>query len=150
MLKHVHQVVPSNRVKGFLDIKLEEESWRLCLVQFPSQIPHIQEIVMDASLLYESTLSIGDKVVHMRRKPSGHHLGDQLGNRMNETNGAKIRHFLGPLFFWNEGNIGGVEPMEVIGVKVGEFVYIEYMWGDMEYMTSNAIFKLISLYLYSL
>jgi hypothetical protein len=123
MLKHVHQVVPSNRVKGFLDIKLEEESWCLCLVQFPSQIPHIQKIVMDASLLYERTLSIGDKVVHMRRKPSGHHLGDQLGNRMNETNGAKIHHFLGPLFFWNEGNIGGVEPMDVIGVKVGELVY---------------------------
>jgi hypothetical protein len=40
---------------------------------------------------------------------------------MNEANWAKIGHFLGPLFLGNESNVGGVEPMKVTCVEIGEF-----------------------------
>jgi hypothetical protein len=41
---------------------------------------------------------------------------------MNEANWAKIGHFLGPLFLGNESNVGGVEPMKVTCVEIGELV----------------------------
>jgi hypothetical protein len=37
---------------------------------------------------------------------------------MNETNGAKVGDLLGPLFFGDENNTGGVEPMEVACLKI--------------------------------
>jgi hypothetical protein len=45
----------------------------------PCQVSHIQEIVMDTSFIYEGTLRLRDKLVHMWGKPRSHHLGDKLG-----------------------------------------------------------------------
>ena len=55
---------------------------------------------MDTSFLYEGTLGVGDKLVHVGGKTGSHHLGDKLCNRMDEANRPKIGDFLGPIFFW--------------------------------------------------
>jgi hypothetical protein len=57
------------------------------------------------SLLYKSTLGIGDEVVHMGCEAGGHHFVHELGNCMYETNGAEFEDVLGSIFLWNEGNI---------------------------------------------
>lgn len=36
-------------------------------------ISHIREVIMDTHLLNESTMSIGDAIVHMGPKPGGKH-----------------------------------------------------------------------------
>ena len=76
MLKNIHQIVPSNRIKCFFDVKLEEECGSSVLVEFPSQIPHIKEVIVNAPPLDESALDIEDGLVHMRGKSRGHHLGN--------------------------------------------------------------------------
>ena len=63
---------------------------------------------MDASCLYEGALGVGDKLVHVQSKSRCHHFGDKLGDRMDETNGPKIGHLLGPIFFGYEGDICGI------------------------------------------
>ena len=45
---------------------------------------------MDVSLLDESALGLGDKVIHVWPKPESKHLGDDLGNGVDETNWTKI------------------------------------------------------------
>ena len=72
---------------------------------------------MYASFLDESTLRIGNKVRHVRSETCGHHLCNDLGNRMDEAYGPKLRNVLCPLFLWNEGNICRVEPVEVGDVE---------------------------------
>jgi hypothetical protein len=76
MLKQLHQIIPSNRVKGIFYVKFEEKRWRFGLVHLPCQVPYIQEIIMDASFLNECALGIGDELVHVGSKSKGHHLGD--------------------------------------------------------------------------
>jgi hypothetical protein len=86
------------------------------------QIPHIQEIVTNTSLLDEGTLCIGDKLVHVRGKAGGHHLGDNLGNGMYEAYWSKVENFLGSILLGDKQNVCGVEPMEVVGAQIGEVV----------------------------
>jgi hypothetical protein len=86
------------------------------------QIPDIQEIVMNTSLLYEGTLHVGDKLVHVRGKAGGRHLGDNLGNGMNEAYWSKIGNVLGSILLGDKHNVCGVEPMQVVGAQIGEVV----------------------------
>jgi hypothetical protein len=41
---------------------------------------------------------------------------------MNETNRSEVGDLFGS-FLWNEGNVGGVQPMEIICLKVRELIY---------------------------
>jgi hypothetical protein len=90
MLQHIHKVVPSNGVESLLYVKLEKKHGGLLLVEPSCQIPHIQEIFMNTSLLDEGTLRVGDKLVHVRGKAGGHHLGYNLGNGMYEAYWSKL------------------------------------------------------------
>ena len=55
---------------------------------------------MDTSCLYESTLSVGDKVQHVVAKTDGENLGNDLGDSVFEASWAVIRNFLGPILLW--------------------------------------------------
>jgi hypothetical protein len=46
-----------------MDVELHEECQRLIPVHFPNGGLHIKEIIMDASLLDESTLTIGNQSI---------------------------------------------------------------------------------------
>jgi hypothetical protein len=54
-------------------------------------------------------------------------------------------HLLGPLFLGNENNVGRIEPMEVIGVKIGELVenhhdiYLDGVPASLEESSREAI-----------
>jgi hypothetical protein len=50
MSKNIHEVVPPNRIKGILDIKLEEKARRFGLVELLGKISHINVVTMNASL----------------------------------------------------------------------------------------------------
>ena len=65
------------------------------------KIPHIQEVVMNTSFLYEGTLGVGDKLVHVGGKTGSHHLGDKFCDCMDEANRPKIDDVLDTLFLWN-------------------------------------------------
>jgi hypothetical protein len=39
---------------------------------------------------------------------------------MDETNGSIVGDGPTPLFLWDQDDVGGVEPMEVLRVKIGE------------------------------
>jgi hypothetical protein len=41
---------------------------------------------------------------------------------MNGANGAKVKHILGSLFFENQGNVGGVDPMKVGDMEILKIV----------------------------
>ena len=54
---------------------------------------------MDASFFYESTLRIGDQVVHEWGKTNRQHLGNDLGDSVNEADGAEVPNPSAPSFF---------------------------------------------------
>jgi hypothetical protein len=58
MLKEVNQVFPRSSIKGLGDVQFEQQCRDLLLVISPCQIPYIQKIVLDATLLNKSTLRI--------------------------------------------------------------------------------------------
>jgi hypothetical protein len=77
-LEEVEHVVASNRVKGFSNVKLEEEIRDIGFVESSGNVLPIKEVIMNASLLNKCTLRIGDKVIHVGTKASGKNLGKIL------------------------------------------------------------------------
>jgi hypothetical protein len=67
-------------------------------MEFTRYVLHIHKVVMDTHLFDESTLGIGDNVVHMRCKTRCHHLGNEFCNGMNGTYGSKSKTSLAPSF----------------------------------------------------
>ena len=78
------------------------------------KVSNVHEVVMNASLLYESTLGVGYEVVNVWAKPRCKHLGDNLGNGMDEANGPEISDVFCPILLGQKHNISGVEPLEVV------------------------------------
>ena len=56
--EQIHQIVPSDRIEGLLDIELEKEGRGFRTVKASGQVSDIHEVVVDASLFYESALGI--------------------------------------------------------------------------------------------
>jgi hypothetical protein len=46
-----------------MDVELHEECMHLMSVHFPNGGLHVEEIIMDASLLDESTLTVGNHII---------------------------------------------------------------------------------------
>jgi hypothetical protein len=69
-LEKLKNELPTNGVEGLTD---EEKRRALALVESSCKVTHIQKIVVDASLLDEGTLGIGNKLIHKRCKPGGNH-----------------------------------------------------------------------------
>ena len=82
-LQKLKNEFPSYGIKGFTDVKLEEKSRDFAFVESSCKVADIHEVIMNASSLNESTLSIGNKVIHMRRKAEGNHFSDDLCNAMD-------------------------------------------------------------------
>ena len=62
MIEQVQEVVPTHRVKRFLDVELEQESRGVVVaIQASSKVAHVHEIIMNTYLFDESTR---DKVIH--------------------------------------------------------------------------------------
>jgi hypothetical protein len=68
-LEEVNNIVPTHGVERFSDVKLEKKGRRFSLVKPRSKILDIEEVIMNAPFLDESTLRLRDKVIHMRCKP---------------------------------------------------------------------------------
>lgn len=49
--------------------------------------------------------------MHVLADPGGEDLCNEFGHRVDETNGSVVVDFLGPLFFGEKDDVGGVEPM---------------------------------------
>ena len=60
MSQEIKEEIPSHRIKSFLDVELEEQSWGFAAVKLPCQVSDIHEIIMDTSLLYKNALGILD------------------------------------------------------------------------------------------
>jgi hypothetical protein len=65
-LEKVNNEFPTDRVEGLANIELEEERRCFVLVEAFGEVSHIDEVVVNAPLLDESTLGVGDEVVHQR------------------------------------------------------------------------------------
>jgi hypothetical protein len=59
---------------------------------------HVEEVVVDATFLDESTFGLGHEVVHERCKAKGKLLRNDFYNGMNEANRPKIRDLFCTLF----------------------------------------------------
>jgi hypothetical protein len=77
---------------------------------------------MDAPLLDESTLSVGHKIIHQWCEASGKHLGDDFSNGMNQANRPIVIYLFGPIFLWQEHNVGRVDPLEMSYMEVIELM----------------------------
>jgi hypothetical protein len=77
--QNIDEVGPAHRVKSLGDIKLEEQPRGLLRVQLFDEVLDIKKIIMNAPLLDESTLAIGDKVWKKRSKAVSQKLGPNLG-----------------------------------------------------------------------
>ena len=62
-----------------------------------SKVPNRHEVVMDTPRFDEGTLGVGDEGGHVRSKPTREHFGDELGDRMNETNRPEVNDALRPI-----------------------------------------------------
>lgn len=58
----------------------------------------MHEVIVDGSCFDEGTLGIQDEGVHVRPKPEGGHLKDDLSNHVNEANGLILRDPFRPSF----------------------------------------------------
>lgn len=63
---------------------------------------------MDAPLLDEGALGVGDKLVHERPEAEGKNLGNDFRDGMDEAYGSIIGDLLSTLFFGEKHNIRGV------------------------------------------
>jgi hypothetical protein len=61
--QYFDEVAPIDCVKSLMDVELHEECRRLMSVHFPNGGLHVEEIIMDASLLDESTLTVGNHII---------------------------------------------------------------------------------------
>jgi hypothetical protein len=52
-------------------------------VESSGKVLDIEEIIVYTPFLDESTLRVGDKLIHERRKPKSKHFGNDLGNGMD-------------------------------------------------------------------
>lgn len=53
-------------------------------------------------------------------EPVGHHFGNNFHDGMDKTDGSKVRYIFSPIFLRNEGDIRGIELMEMGGMQVRE------------------------------
>jgi hypothetical protein len=65
-LEKIKDVFPTNRIKSFANIELEEKCGDLCFVESRGKVLYIEEVVVNTPSLNEGTLSIGDKAIHER------------------------------------------------------------------------------------
>lgn len=86
-LEEVEHVLPSHRVKGFVDVELEKDGRCFIPLEPTCKVPNVHEVLMDAPLLDESTLGVGNRAVHEQPETNGRHLGYDLHNGMTEANG---------------------------------------------------------------
>ena len=110
-MEKIKQVVPSNCVKSFGDVKLYEEGRGLAAVKPASGVPDIHEVVMNGSGFDESTLTARHKNIHLWTKPTGHSFGDDLWDCVNETDGPEI----------SDGPICKQEPLAGYGIEDNSF-----------------------------
>ena len=61
--QYFDEVAPIDCVKSLMDVELHEECRRLMFVHFPNGGLHVEEIIMDASLLDESTLTVRNHII---------------------------------------------------------------------------------------
>jgi len=61
-------VVPPNGIKGLRDVQLPEKGGGLGSVEFPSEVPHIEKVVVDAPFLDKGTLAWRDEFINEWRK----------------------------------------------------------------------------------
>lgn len=65
-MKNVKNIFLAHQIERFSDVKLEEECWGLVSMKLAGKVSYVHEVIMDASLLDEGTLGVGDEVVHIR------------------------------------------------------------------------------------
>ena len=51
-----------------------------------------------------------------RRKAQGQDFSHNLGEGMDEANGAVVPHLLGAIFLGDEHDVGRIEPMHIFGM----------------------------------
>lgn len=122
-MEKVKKILPTYRVEGLLNVKLEKERRFFPSVKPSRIVPHEQEIIVNASRFDESALGYGDMVFHVRGESSGKNLGHNLGNPMDESNGPIIGDLFRTIFFRDEDNVCGVEPMKIGGLEIREPVH---------------------------
>lgn len=86
------------------------------------KISDIHEVVVNTPLFEESTLRVGDKVIHERTKPGSKHLGNDLGNSVNETDRAVVHNLLRSILLGQQNDVCRIEPVEVCCLEVGELM----------------------------
>ena len=59
----------------------------------------------------------------MGAKSQGEHFRNNLHDRIDEANGCKLIDVLYPIFLWQEKNICGLEPIEVINLRFAKIVF---------------------------
>lgn len=77
-MQHLEQVGPIVRVESFRDVQLEEEPGSVPAVEILDEALDIHEIVMDAILANESTLTLGDDPQEDQSKPICQNLQEDL------------------------------------------------------------------------
>lgn len=78
-----HQVVPTNGIKCFRDVELEEEHRPIRTVKSSGHVLHKEEVVMNASSLDEGALVDGDQGAHVGPQPQRQQLGEDFGYAMD-------------------------------------------------------------------
>jgi hypothetical protein len=67
LLHEGYKVVPSDRVERFGDVQFKQQSCGFGAVEAPDEIPHVEEVIMDASLFNEGALGCGNELTQQRR-----------------------------------------------------------------------------------
>ena len=90
MPEQVKKVGPRDRVKGFGNVQLKKQGGLVFPVKRRNSIRDIQEVVLDITLLDESTSGVGYDILKVRCEPISHSLADNFGDRVHKTYGPKV------------------------------------------------------------
>jgi hypothetical protein len=88
-------------------------------MQLFDEVLDVQEVVMDASLLYEGALALRDNVPQDRRESVSHKLGENLGKAVDEADRSIVRDGGGIRLLGDENDVGGVDEISATPSEIG-------------------------------
>ena len=81
------------------------------------QVLDVEKVVLNAAVLQESTLAVGDELLHLGCNPSCQHLPKKLGHTMCQTDGTRIRWPQCVVLLRDERDVGRVQQISAGSVE---------------------------------
>lgn len=120
--EELEEVLPGDGIESFGEIELHQQGRLPPAVESAGDVPDKQEVVVDATRLEEGALHGRDELPHERREATSKNLGEELGERANETNWAQVVDGVDMCFLPEQEDEGRVESCRIAADEVVKMI----------------------------